>query len=214
MQPVREVAVIIDDLPHAADFRRKRAVCPLDPCSESGIPGFALLCLPMPHPLVLGLFATPSAAAAAAHALRTLGIDRTRVSIVARSHDEEGAVAESAGASPGSELEDSPTATRLGELSAHFLAAVALVLPGIGPIVADGPLASGLGEAAGHLAGDISRTLGRAGLPAAVADRIEAGVEHGQVLVGAHVTGGHVAAVRARLAEMGAADVIVGEWPD
>ena len=37
-------------------------------------------------------------------------------------------------------------------------------MPGIGPIVADGPLAAGLSEAAGHVAGGVARTLERAGL--------------------------------------------------
>ncbi|MBF8301564.1 MAG: hypothetical protein HW394_1934, partial [Acidobacteria bacterium] len=105
----------------------------------------------MSHPLVLALFAEAGVAAAAARSLRALGVPRERVSIVARSHDEEGVVASAAGASPGSEIEDSGPASRLGELGAHLLAAMALVMPGIGPIVADGPLAARLGEAAGHL---------------------------------------------------------------
>src|SRR5918999_6098788 len=115
------------------------------------------------HPVVLALFADAAAAANAARALRAFGVARERVSIVARSHDEEGMVARVAGASPGSEIEDSGPASRLGELSAHVLAAIALVMPGIGPIVADGPLAAGLGEAAGHLAGGIVGTLHRVG---------------------------------------------------
>src|SRR5918992_2475128 len=115
------------------------------------------------HPLVLGLFDDAGSAARAARVLRELGHDRERVSIVARSHDEEGAIADAAGASPGAEIEDSRPAGRLGELSAHFISAIALVLPGIGPIVADGPLAACLGEAAGHIAGGIARSLHRAG---------------------------------------------------
>src|SRR5262245_38897361 len=111
----------------------------------------------MSHPLVLALFDNPSAAASGARELRQLGIPAERVSIVARSHDEEGQLARAADASPGSEIEDSLPASRLGELSAHLLAAIALVMPGIGPIVADGPLAAGLGEAAGHVAGGLAR---------------------------------------------------------
>src|ERR671912_2672551 len=105
----------------------------------------------MSHPVVLALFDDAAAAAAAARDLRALGVPRERVSIVARSHDQEGVVAQQAGASPGSEIEDSRPASRLGELSAHLLAAIALVMPGIGTIVADGPLAAGLGEAAGAI---------------------------------------------------------------
>src|SRR5687767_9998683 len=125
----------------------------------------------MAHDLVLGLFQQPAAAADAARALRALGVARDRVSIVAKNHDDEGVLANAAGASPGSEIEDSRPASRLGELSAHLLAAIAVVMPGIGPIVADGPLAAGLGEAAGHLAGSIAGTLEKAGLDG---DRAEA----------------------------------------
>ena len=67
----------------------------------------------MSHPLVMALFQDAAGAAQAARALRTLGIPRERVSIVARRHDEEGVVADAAGASPGSEIEDSRPASRL-----------------------------------------------------------------------------------------------------
>jgi hypothetical protein len=168
----------------------------------------------MSHPLVLGLFATPSAAAAAARDLRTLGVARERVSIVARSHDEEGSLAEAANASPGSEMEDSRPASRLGELSAHLIAAVALIMPGIGPIVADGPLAAGLGEAAGHAAGGIGRALERAGLSRSEAEHWEARIDQGAVLVGAHVAAATETAARDRMAQLGASDLAQGTWPD
>ena len=84
----------------------------------------------MSHALVIALFEDPNVASIAARELRLLGIPPQRVSIVARSHDEEGALARAADASPGSEIEDSRTASRLGELSAHLIAAVALVDPG------------------------------------------------------------------------------------
>ena len=168
----------------------------------------------MPHPLVLGLFDDPSSAAAAARELRALGVARERVSIVARSHQQEGSLAEAAGASPGSEIEDSRAASRLAELSAHLIAAVALVLPGIGPIVADGPLAAELGEAAGHAAGDIGRALQRAGLAAAEAERWERRIEQGAVLVGAHLEPDRVSEARDRLAQLGASALAQGTWPD
>lgn len=168
----------------------------------------------MSHPLVLALFDDPAAAATAARDLRTLGVAREGVSIVARSHDEEGVIARASGASPGSELEDSEPASRLGELGAHLLAAIALVMPGIGPIVADGPLAAGLGEAAGHLAGGMAGTLERAGLARADAQHWESQIRAGAFLVGAHVQPGGVDGARDVLAQAGGREVTVGSWWD
>ena len=168
----------------------------------------------MSHALVMALFQESTAAAAAARDLRTLGIPRERVSIVARTHDEEGALAKAAGASPGSEIEDSRPASRLGELAAHLAAAVAVVIPGVGPIVADGPLAAALGEAAGHVAGDISRALEHAGLDAGEAARWEKRIEDGAFLVGAHVDRPPLEIARDVLIRNGGSPVAVGTWSD
>jgi hypothetical protein len=100
----------------------------------------------------------------------------------------------------------------LGELSAHLLAAIALVMPGIGPIVADGPLAAGLGEAAGHLAGGIKRTLEQAGLDHALAEQWSDRIHQGDVLVGVHVEATAVETVRGVMTRNGATHVAVGVW--
>src|SRR5918999_2273791 len=168
----------------------------------------------MPHALVLALFDEAAAAARAARALRDLGVARERVSIVARTHDEEGAVATAADASPGSEIEDSAPASRLGELSAHVLSAMALVMPGIGPIVADGPLAAGLGEAAGHLAGGIARTLEGTGLSRSDAQQWESQIDDGAFLLGAHTDDRFVQRIRETMQKNGATSVTVGSWSD
>jgi hypothetical protein len=168
----------------------------------------------MSHALVMALFHDAAAAAAAARELRALGIPRERVSIVARTHDEEGDVADAGGASPGSEIEDSRSASRLGELAAHLVAAVAVVIPGVGPIVADGPLSAALGEAAGHVAGDMARALERAGLSSDDADRWEKRIEAGALLVGAHADKGSVETLRNALIRNGGSPVAVGTWSD
>ena len=168
----------------------------------------------MTHAVVLALFDDALAAATAARRIRELGVPRERVSIVARSHDEEGAVARASGGSPGSEIEDSKRASRLGELSAHLLAAIALVMPGIGPIVADGPLAAGLGEAAGHLAGGVARTLEHAGLARTDAHQWESQIRAGAFLVGVHVPDSEVAGISEALERSGGRQVTAGSWPD
>jgi hypothetical protein len=102
----------------------------------------------------------------------------------------------------------------VGELAAHLVAAIALVMPGIGPIVADGPLAAGLGEAAGHVAGGIAKTLDGAGLDRADAERWEARIQQGAILVGAHVGSDDVGAAREVLARSGAAEIAEARWRD
>jgi hypothetical protein len=99
------------------------------------------------------------------------------MSVVSRNHDEAGALARELDATPGVDIEDSRPAARLGELGAHVLAAIALVLPGIGPIVSAGPLSAGLGEAAGHAAGGVASVLKGAGVPEAEAEALEHGGE-------------------------------------
>lgn len=169
----------------------------------------------MSHPVVLALFDDMTTAATAARELRSMGVPRERVSVVATSADVEGRLARASGASPGSEIEESLPASQLGELGAHMLAAVALVMPGIGTIVADGPLSVGMAEAAGHLAGDISRALVRAEISREVAEQWEGRIRGGGLLVGAHVeTPADVDRARSTLVSAGAADIQIGTWPD
>jgi hypothetical protein len=166
----------------------------------------------VPHPLVLGLYSTPSAAAAGARALHALGVARDQISVVSRNHDEEGALAEQMDASPGADIEDSRPAARLGELGGQVLAAIALVMPGIGPIVAAGPLSADLGEAVGHAAGGLASVLASAGVPQARADALQREVERGSVLVAIHVTSGHTPAIVEALTATGAVNVDTANW--
>jgi len=150
----------------------------------------------MSHPLVLALFDTPGAAADAVRELHALGAPRDDVSIVARNHDEAGQLARALDATPGADIEDSRLAARLGELGGQLLAAIAIVMPGIGPIVAAGPLAAGLGEAAGHVAGGVAPVLTHAGVDQSTARSFERSVEQGAILIGLHAR--HVRPDRAR----------------
>jgi hypothetical protein len=165
----------------------------------------------MSHPLVLALYADAATAASAARTLHGVGVSRDQISVVSRNHDEEGVLAEQLDASPGVDIEDSRPAARLGELSGHVLAAIALVTPGIGPIVAAGPLAAGLGEAAGHVAGGVASTLQRAGLDGRRAEALEQAVQNGALLLGVHATPDTVEAVRHAMTP-GAAEVLTASW--
>jgi len=168
----------------------------------------------MAHPLVLALFPTPAAAAAGARALHALGVARDQISVVSRNHEEAGALAEQMDASPGADIEDSRAAARLGELGGLVVAAMALVLPGIGPIVTAGPMSADLGEAAGHAAGGVASVLGQAGLSDTTAATLQDAVEQGSVLLGVHVTAGDPGAVTEALRASGASRTDAATWPD
>jgi hypothetical protein len=166
----------------------------------------------MAHPLVLALFATPAAAAAAARALHARGVQRDQISVVSRSHDEEGALADQMDATPGADIEDSRPAARLGELGGLVLAAIAVGMPGIGAIVAAGPLAAGLGEAAGHVAGGVASTLKASGVPGPRAYQMEEAVERGRVLLAVHATPEQVGFVKEALGSAEPLELDIANW--
>jgi hypothetical protein len=165
------------------------------------------------HPLVLGLFSTPSQAADAAGTLHALGITRESLSVVAHTHADAQALADRMDATAGVDLEDSRPAARLGELGGRLLATVALVMPGIGPIVAGGPLAAELGEIAGHVAGSLASVLTAAGLPHDRAEALQHDVARGAVLLGVHVGAADVDRVRDSLSAAGATGIEMVTWP-
>jgi len=152
-------------------------------------------------------------AAGAAAALHAVGIARESLSVVAHTHADAQALADRMDATAGVDLEDSRPAARLGELGGRVLATVALAMPGIGPIVAAGPLAAELGEIAGHAAGSLASVLASAGLPHERADALQRDVAHGAVLLGVHVTEADVARVRECLSVTGAAAIDLVIWP-
>jgi hypothetical protein len=164
------------------------------------------------HPLALALFSTASMAAEAAGALHALGITRESISVVAHSHADARTLADRMDATPGVELEDSRPAARVGELSGQVLAAIALVMPGIGPIVAAGPLAAELGEAAGHAAGSLAWVLKSAGLPNERAEALQHAVAQGAVLLGVHLAPPDVDRVRDSLSAAGATQLEMVTW--
>lgn len=166
----------------------------------------------MPHPLALALFPTPAMAIEAANTLHSLGIDRDRISVVARTLTDERALAEQMDATVGVELEDSRPAARLGELGGLVLAAIALVMPGVGPVVAAGPMAAELGEVAGHAAGSLESVLTAAGLPEERAGALQRDVANGAVLLGVHSEPADVDRITASLSSAGALRLETVTW--
>jgi hypothetical protein len=151
-------------------------------------------------------------AAEASRALHALGISKEHISVVAHNHADARSLADRMDATPGVDLEDSRPAARLGELGGQVLAAIALVMPGIGPIVAAGPLAAELGEAAGHVAGSLASVLKSAGLPQERAEALQRGVAQGAVLLGVHVALPDVDRVRDVLSASGPTQLEMVTW--
>jgi hypothetical protein len=166
----------------------------------------------MAHPVVLGVFETVADATAAARAVHAFGITAAELSVVAKDHEEEGVLARTLDATPGADIEDSRRAGRLGELSGYLLAAVAIGMPGVGSIIAAGPLSAELGEAAGHVAGGLAAVLRDAGVDEAVAMAWEDRLQRGALVLGAHTTAAHVDALRAAFEEHGASATAVAQW--
>jgi hypothetical protein len=166
----------------------------------------------MPHPLVLGVFDGLPAAAHAARAVHALGVSARELSVVARDHDEAGALARELGATPGAEIEDSRPAGRLGELSAYLLAAVAVGVPGLGPVLTAGPLSAEFGEAVGHAAGGLGSVLRQVGVPSAMATAWADRVQRGAILLGVHATPANAEAVQGAFEQSGATAIAVAQW--
>jgi hypothetical protein len=167
----------------------------------------------------MALFSDVSSAAAAARGARALGVDRADLSVVARDHQDEGRIATQIDASPGSEIEDSSAASRLGELSGYILAAIAIGLPGTGAVVAAGPLAAELGEVAGHVAGqvggDLKATLMKTGMSDADADRWRGQIESGDaILLGVHARHARAADIETMLSQNSIGRVVHTQWDD
>jgi len=167
----------------------------------------------------MALFGDVSSAAAAARGAHALGVDRSDVSVVARDHEHEGRIASQIDASPGSEIQDSTAASRLGELSGYILAAIAIGLPGTGAVVAAGPLAAELGEVAGHVAGqvagDLKATLVKAGMSETDADEWRAQIEDGRaILLGVHARNARAAEIETVLARNNIGRVVNTQWND
>lgn len=173
----------------------------------------------MSHPLLMALFPDVSSAAAAARGAHALGVNRADLSVVARDHQDEQRIGNQIEASPGSEIADSPAASRFGELSGYILAAIAIGLPGTGAVVAAGPLAAELGEAAGHVAGqvvgDLKATLMKAGMSEPDAEAWRAQIEDGRaILLGVHARRVSAADVETILSNNGTGRVVHTQWDD
>ena len=141
---------------------------------------------------VVGLFGSNQEADDVVRDLRAGGFAASDISILAN-HDK---------AAPGSDREESTNlgtgigaGAAIGGIAGLILGIGALAIPGIGPIIAAGPIAAALtGAGIGAAAGGLLGTLSHMGVPEDEANFYAEGIRHGGALVAVHAAEGRVQA--------------------
>lgn len=165
---------------------------------------------------VVGYFDNWEHADRAVRDLITDGAPRNQISVVTLESATQGKRATGAGDDPHGTEGGATAGAVLGGAAGLALGLGALVIPGIGPILAAGPLIAALaggavGAAAGGIAGGLLGALVDAGVPKERAERYVEGVRQGGVLVTLRAVE-HTSAGRAErvLRNAGAVDVDTG----
>ena len=143
--------------------------------------------------VVASLFDSQAAAEHAITELRTAGIDSSRVSVIARDTDPARDVAHQTGAEVTTGAAGGAGFGAILGAAAGWLVGIgALAIPGVGPIIAAGPIAAVLGVAGttaaagagvGVVAGGIAGALTGWGFDESEARAYQAGIEHGNLLL-------------------------------
>jgi hypothetical protein len=143
--------------------------------------------------VVAGLFDSQAAAERAIQDLRSAGIDASHVSVIARDTDRARDVAHQTGAEVATgAASGAGLGAILGAAAGWLVGIGALAIPGIGPIIAAGPIAAALGVAGttaatgagvGVVAGGIVGALTGWGFDESEARAYQAGIEHGDLLL-------------------------------
>jgi len=138
---------------------------------------------------VIGLFQSRAAAEHAVEALRNGGFSSDQMSVITRDAAEDipniGPV-ETVGSF------DAGTGAAVGGFAGFVGGILALAIPGIGPILAAGPLAAGImGGAIGAAAGGLIGSLKEHGVPENDAAHLAEAIRSGRVMIAVHVPSDH-----------------------
>ncbi len=146
---------------------------------------------------VAGVFTNPSQAQRAIEDLRAVGVDPQQVSVIARDPERARDVAEQTGAEvPAGAATGAGLGAILGGAAGWLVGIGALAIPGIGPVIAAGPIAAALGTAGataavgaagGALAGGLVGVLTGWGFSESEAREYENRVKQGDFLIAARV---------------------------
>ncbi|MDZ4802292.1 MAG: general stress protein [Bryobacteraceae bacterium] len=156
---------------------------------------------------VIALFTNRESAERAVSALSSAGYTQDHVSVV--SGDTRGNEHETPNLdpvlTPGSF--DAPTGAAIGGFAGFVGGILALAIPGIGPIIAAGPLAAAImGASVGAAAGGLLGGLKEHGVPENDAHRVAEAIRNGRTMVAVHAPHDHAGKVADILDENGALD--------
>ena len=156
---------------------------------------------------VVGLFDSSAQAQSAIEQFRAAGVPSEHISLAMQDRSEAAAVAEETGVGTGVAT-GAVGGGILGGLAGLLVGIGALAIPGIGPLVAAGPLAATLlGAGIGAATGGLIGALVGAGVPEEEAQLYQTGVERGGVLVSVQTDAVDDAQVRSILGNAGMRDV-------
>lgn len=151
---------------------------------------------------IIGVFASRSNAENAVNSLRQQGFTKEEINIISKKHKNDN---QSGNDSEEDDILDGTlTGSTLGGIGGLLLGAGALVIPGIGPIIAAGPIT---GAISGAIAGGITGGLIDWGIPAEESHHYEQEVVQGSVLAIIRTDLGKVNSVAQILRQNGAKEV-------
>jgi uncharacterized membrane protein len=151
--------------------------------------------------IVSGVFASPQAAQIAIERIRDLGVPAGDISMIAREVERVAAPV----AEPSATASGIATGGVFGGLAGLLVGLGTLAIPGIGPVLAAGPLLGALGGAAiGAATGGLLGALVDLGVPEEYATTYVTEIERGQVLLTVRTDAATPTQVREALAGAGA----------
>ncbi|MBV8816878.1 MAG: hypothetical protein JO022_00905 [Acidobacteriaceae bacterium] len=160
---------------------------------------------------VIGVFDNMADAEAAVRALESAGYSRDDISVIANQtgSDAGDTTTSSTHESSASDVAtDAGVGAALGGVGGLLLSFAALAVPGVGPVLAVGPIVAALsGAGIGAVAGGLIGALTESGIPEDEAHAYAEGVRRGHILVSVHTTEDQAERARDVLDNGGAVDV-------
>lgn len=151
---------------------------------------------------VIGFFSNRQTAEMAISDLRGQGFNNEEINLVAK---EQGTPQRNSKETYDDDIMDGTlTGSTIGGIGGLIVGSGALMLPGIGPILAVGPIAAAIG---GAIAGGVAGGLIDWGIPAEASERYEENVKQGDILTVIRTTSSKVNSAAQVLRQNGAKDV-------